>query len=274
MWIKKSEVEELSQNIRKIIDGQDIDLRVSDEGVWNIFKNDIHILAKLKNEQVAVLQHDKDTLRDTLADISHQLKTPLTSTMIMIDLLEDAPPDKQAEFIQNIKIGLQRTEWLVSTLLKMAKLDAGTVTFSQAPVPSSELIEQAIAPLQIQLELKHQRIEITGNVELICDKSWTAEALGNIIKNASEHSPEDSVIHIEVGANPISTWISVTDSGVGLTTAQIAKLFRRFEGSQSGGGYGIGLPLALSIMRGQDGDIEVTGGGNGSGSTFTLKLFK
>jgi len=274
VWIKKSEIEEFSQNIRKIIDGQDIDLRVSDEGVWNILKNDIHILAKLKNEQVTVLQHDKDMLKDTLADISHQLKTPLTSTMIMIDLLEDAPPDKQEEFIQNIKTGLQRTEWLVSTLLKMAKLDAGAVMFSPTPVPSAELIKQAITPLQIQLELKNQHIEVTGETELVCDKRWTSEALSNIIKNASEHSPDGTAIHIEVGTNPISTWVSVTDSGEGLRAAQIAKLFRRFEGSKSGTGYGIGLPLALSIMRGQDGDIEVTGGGNGAGATFTVKLFK
>ena len=271
MWIKKREIEELSQNIRKIIDGQDIDLRVSQEGVWNILKNDIHILAKLKNEQVDVLQHDKNTLKDTLADISHQLKTPLTSMMIMIDLLEEAPPEKQAKFIQNIKIGLQHTEWLVSALLKMAKLEAGAVPFLREHVDSQTLIEQAAEPLCIQLELKRQSIESSGRTNLYCDKRWTVEALGNIIKNASEHSPDGSKIYIESGANPICTWISVTDSGQGLKTAQIAKLFRRFEGN--GLGYGIGLPLALAIMRGQDGDIEVTGGGGGQGATFTIKLF-
>jgi len=274
VWIRKREIEELSQNIRKIIDGQNIDLRVSQEGVWNILKNDIHILAKLKNEQVKVLQQDKDVLKDTLADISHQLKTPLTSMMILTDLIEEAPPKKQAEFIQNIKTGLQRTEWLVSALLKMAKLEAGAITFFRTTVLSSELIEQAMVPLLIQLELKNQRIEVLGETELYCDKRWTAEALTNVIKNASEHSPEGTVISIESGANPICTWVSVTDSGQGLATSQIVKLFRRFENSQNGVGYGIGLPLALSIMRGQDGDIEVIGGGNGIGATFTLKLFK
>jgi len=274
VWIKAREIEELSKNIRKIIDGQDIDLRVSQEGVWNILKNDIHILAKLKNEQVSVLQHDRDVLKDTLADISHQLKTPLTSMMIMIDLLEDAPPEKQAEFIQHIQIGLQRTEWLVSALLKMAKLEADAVIFSREPVYASTLIEQASEPLQIQLELKQQTIRVTGEAELHCDRRWTVEALSNIIKNASEHSPDDSEIQIESGANPICTWISVTDSGQGLELAQIAKLFRRFEGSESNTGYGIGLPLALAIMRGQGGDIEVTGGGRGQGASFALKLFR
>jgi len=273
VWIKKREIEALSRNIRKIIDGADIDLRVSQEGAFSVLKNDIHILAKLKHEQVNVLRQDKCILKDALADISHQLKTPLTSMMIMIDLLEEAPPEKQAEFIHNIKTGLQRTEWLVSTLLKMAKLDAGAVSFSREVVYASALIEQATEPLQIQLELKQQHVEVSGEARLYCDKRWTAEALANIIKNASEHSPAGTVIRVESGANPISTWVSVTDGGPGLTTAQIAKLFRRFEGSQSGVGCGIGLPLALAILRGQEGDIEVAGGGHGMGATFTLKLY-
>jgi len=273
VWISKTEIKKLSQSIREIIDGKGIDLRVSSEGEWNILRNDIHTLAKLKNEQVDVLQHDKKVLKDTLADISHQLNTPLTSMLIMIDLLENAPPEKQAEFIQNIKTGLGRTEWLVSTLLKLAKLEAGAVEFTRETIRSDLLIEHATAPLQIQLELKNQHINVAGEVELQCDKRWTAEALTNIIKNASEHSPDGGTIFIDSGRNPICTWISVTDSGQGLTTAQIARLFRRFEASQSGKGYGIGLPLALAIMGGQDGDVEVTGGGGSVGATFTLKLF-
>ena len=272
--IRKRDIEELSQNVRKIIDGQEIDLRVAREGVWNILKNDIHTLAGLKNEQVTVLQRDRDALKDTLADISHQLKTPLTSMMLMVDLLEEAPPEKQAEFIRNIKAGLQRTEWLVSALLKIAKLEVGAVAFLREPVHSHTLIEQALLPLRIQLELRSQSIEVTGEAELYCDKRWTAEALGNVIKNASEHSPEGAKIKLESGENPICAWIGVTDGGEGLKTAQIAKIFRRFEGSENGGGHGIGLPLALAIMRGQEGDIEVTGGGHGAGATFTLKLFR
>ena len=274
MWIKKAEIEELSLNIRRIINGQDLDLRVSHEGAWNILKNDIHILAKLKNEQVHVLQQDKEALKDTLADISHQIKTPLTSMMIMVDLLEEAPPEKQAEFIQNIKTGLQRTEWLVSTLLKMAKLEAGAVSFLRESIHAKALLDLAMEPLHIQLELNNQRIVFCGDTKLHCDKRWTAEALGNIIKNASEHSPEGAEIRVESGENPICAWIGVTDGGRGLTPAQMAKLFRRFEGSQTHAGYGIGLPLAMAIMRSQDGDIEITGGAQNTGATFTLKLFK
>jgi len=274
VWIRESDIIKLSDDIRKIIDGQDIDLRDNREGVWGILKNDIHTLANLRNEQVDVLGRERDVMKDTLTNISHQIKTPLTSMMIMADLLENAPPDKQEEFLTNIKTGLTRLEWLASALLKMAKLDGGAVEFSREHIKSCDLASLALEPVLILLDVKNQRAEIFGETELFCDKRWTAEALTNVIKNASEYSPDGGVIRIESGMNPICKWISVTDSGEGIPSSQIAGLFRRFEGSRSDKGYGIGLPLALAIMRGQNGDIEVDGGGKGQGATFTLKLFK
>jgi len=154
----------------------------------------------------------------------------------------------------------------------MAKLDAGAVEFLEESIQSSTLISLALEPLNILLDIKNQSVEAIGEIELLCDKRWTAEALTNVIKNALEYSPEGSSIRIESGTNPISRWISVTDCGNGIPNDKIAGLFRRFEGSRSDKGYGIGLPLALAIMRGQNGDIEVDGG-NGSGATFTLKFF-
>jgi len=282
VWINKDGIKRLSADIRRIIDGQELDLRDNCEGVWGILKNDIHTLASLKNEQVDALQRERDIMRDTLENISHQLKTPLTSIMIMADLLENAPPDKHAEFLSNIKTGLTRMEWLASALLKMAKLDAGAVEFSHEHIRSDALINLALEPLQILLEIKNQSIEIIEIIEicgkpdtkLFCDKRWTSEALTNIIKNASEYSPHGGKIRIESGTNPICSWISVTDSGEGIANTKIAKLFKRFEGTRSDKGYGIGLPLALAIMRGQNGDVEANGGGNGVGATFMLKLYK
>ena len=273
MWIKKSSIERLAADVKKLIAGEEIDVRDNREGVLRILKNDIQTLATYKKEQVETLQHERDILKDTLADISHQLKTPLTSMMIMSELLEDAPPKKQAEFIANIQSSLHRTEWLVSALLKMAKLDAKSVEFRKEEIKSNHLIEAALSPLKIQLEVKAQEIEIVGSQVFNCDKRWTAEALGNIIKNASEHAPDGGVIKIEVGSNPISTWISVTDDGKGIERSQIAKIFKRFEGASERGGYGIGIPLALTIMKSQFGDIDVDGGGKGKGATFTLKFF-
>jgi signal transduction histidine kinase len=274
VWIKKSEIKNLSDNIRKVIDGQIIDLRDNSEGEWSILKNDIHTLAYHKKEQMDVLQEERTAMTDTLVNISHQIKTPLTSMMIMADLLENALPDKQTEFLSNIKAGLVRMEWFASALLKIAKLDAGVVEFGADIIQSHELITIALEPLQILLELKNQRVDFEGDVPFSCDKRWTSEALTNIIKNASEISPEGSIIRIEVGVNPICKWISVTDSGAGIEKSKIFSLFKRFEGVGHDKGHGVGLPLALAIMRGQNGDIEVDGGGNGQGATFTLKFFK
>jgi len=273
VWIKKSEIKSLSADIRKMIDGQTIDLRDNSEGEWGMLKNDIHTLASRKSEQTEVLLKERDTLTDTLVNISHQIKTPLTSLMIMADLLENAPHGKHAEFLSNIKAGLVRMEWFASALLKIAKLDAGAIAFAAEAVTSGELINLALEPLQILLELKNQSVNIAGDISLTCDKRWTSEALTNLIKNASEASPNGGSICIEAGSNPICKWIAVTDSGVGIEKDKIAKLFNRFENSGTDKGYGIGLPLALAIMHGQSGDIEVNGGGKGCGATFALKFF-
>jgi signal transduction histidine kinase len=270
--VRKSEIEKLSVDIRRIIDGQEVDLRVNREGVWKILRNDIHTLASLKNEQVEVLAQERDVMKNTLENISHQIKTPLTSMLLMADLLETAEQDKQAEFIANIRTGLTRLEWLATILLKMAKLDAGAVEFAKEKVQSRALITLALEPLQILLDVNNQSVEVSAETELFCDKHWTAEALTNIIKNASEYSPNGSIIKIESGANPICSWISVMDSGAGIKGAEIPKLFKRFEGSRSDKGFGVGLPLALAIMRGQNGDIEIDS--NSTGATFTLKFFK
>lgn len=274
MLIRNSEVKKLSDDIRKIIDGQTVDLCDNREGVWSILKNDIHTLATLKSEQVDALGCERDVMKDTLTNISHQLKTPLTSMMIMADLLETAPSNKQSEFLINIKVCLTRLWWLSSALLKIAKLDAGAVEFSKDIVQSDILINHAIEPLQTLFDLKNHRVEISGEAKLLCDKHWTAEAVTNVVKNASEYSPDGGKILIESGMNPICSWIAITDSGEGITNTTIANLFKRFSGSRSDHGYGIGLPLALAIMQSQNGDIEVEGGGNGSGATFTLKFYK
>jgi signal transduction histidine kinase len=143
-------------------------------------------------------------------------------------------------------------------------------------VRAGELLALALEPLQILLDVKSQTVTVAGEAEaeLLCDTRWTAEALTNVLKNASEHSPEGGAIRVESGGNPICSWISVTDSGAGIPKNEMARMFRRFENSRGYGGYGIGLPLALSIMRGQDGDIQIDGKSKNGGATFTLKFFK
>jgi len=323
MLIPKKKVIELSRDVGAIIDGHELDLRDNTEGAWSELRNQIHTLASLKNEQVKILERERKFMQEILADISHQLKTPLTSMMITADLLETASEEMRVEFLNRMRTDLTHTEWLVSALLKQAKLDAGVVPFRMEKHAVCELIRAAIAPVEILIEMRQQTVQIRSNgmhledlsdtnsaqpsstgmhpecdpldiqvlnnvkhdpdygcdthtltdVYLTCDVQWTTEALTNIIKNASEHSPNQGNIVITYGANPICTWISIEDSGDGIVLDAIPNLFRRFKGSRSEKGYGIGLPMALSIVRNQNGDIEVDGAGDGKGAIFIVKFY-
>lgn len=274
MWIRKKEVEQLSEFVKGYISGQELDIRDNREGAFNILKNDIYSLVNKKNEQIKVIEEERDILSKYMADISHQLKTPITSMMIMTDLLEDAEPQKQEEFIHNIRVSLKKMEWLVGALLKMAKLDAHAIDFIKKDVKASELLEAINPSVAILLDIKNQSLELNNDGVINCDKRWTVEALTNIVKNAIEHSPENHAIEIDSGENPMYGWISVRDSGKGMSREQYAALFKRFEYSTNENGFGIGMPLALSIVRGQGGDIDIDFGGNGQGTTFILKFFK
>ncbi|MBE6022598.1 MAG: HAMP domain-containing histidine kinase [Cellulosilyticum sp.] len=274
MWISKKEMAQLSAAVKGYQNGQNTDIRDNQEGPFSILKNDIYSLVQSKNEQLTQTEAERDILAEYMADISHQLKTPITSMMIMMDLLEDAEPEKQQEFMQNMKFSLSKMEWLIGALLKMAKLDAKAITFAPKKVKVSELMQGVMPSIEIMLDINNQSAILEQNVEICCDKRWTIEALTNIVKNAMEHSPKGGTITIDSGVNPMYEWIAVTDSGTGLRKEQYAALFKRFKNSTNENGFGIGMPLALSIMKGQNGDIDVELGGNGKGATFLLKFFK
>ena len=274
MWIKKKEVEQLSEFVKGYISGEEPDIRDNREGVFNILKNDIYSLVNKKNEQIKVIESERDNLSDYMADISHQLKTPITSMMIMADLLEEAEPGKQEEFIHNIQVSLNKMEWLVGALLKMAKLDSHVIDFIKKDINTSELLEAVKPSVAILLDINNQTIKLKRDCVIHCDKRWTVEALTNIIKNAIEYSSKDSVIAVDSGENPMYSWISVKDSGMGMDKTEYAALFKRFENSTNENGFGIGMPLALSIVKGQGGDIDVDFGGDGQGTTFIMKFFK
>lgn len=274
MWIKKKEVEKLSEFVKGYISGEKFDIRDNREGAFQILKNDIYVLVNRKNEQIKVIESERDILSDYMADISHQLKTPITSMMIMADLLEDAEPEKQAEFIHNIRVSLNKMEWLVGALLKMAKIDAHAIEFIKKDIKTSELLEAVNPSVAILLDINNQKLILKNDSVISCDKQWTVEALTNLVKNAIEYSPKDSEIEIDSGGNPLYSWISVKDSGAGMSREQYAALFKRFEYSTNENGFGIGMPLALSIVKGQGGDIDIDFGNYGCGTTFIIKFFK
>lgn len=274
MWISKQELAALSTELRRAINGETVEFRDNQEGALSVLKNDLHTLVTQLSAERDAADAARTEFAEYMENITHQLKTPVTSMMLMADLLEAAPPERQEEFLANIRTSLARMNWLVDTLLKLAKLDAGAVQFERAAVTTQALIEAALSPLAILLDVQDQQVALANDAVLHCDKRWTVEALTNLLKNACEASPPGSTIHVDAGENPLYEWLSVRDGGSGLSREEMAQLFVRFAGSHKARGVGIGLPLALATARGQNGDIDVDAGGKGTGATFTLKFYK
>lgn len=187
-------------------------------GELSILKNDIYKVTLMLSEHRSLLQQDKIQLTDAISDISHQLKTPLTSMTVMADLLSDPhlPPAKRTEFTRNIRIQLERIDWLVSSLLKLSKIDAGTVPFKKDRVKITELIRKALEPVAIPMEIQEQTVSIQGDdgAAFVGDFNWTAEAVINILKNAVEHTEEGGAIAISYSENALFTeWQSIADQG-------------------------------------------------------------
>lgn len=253
------------------------------EGELSILQNQLYKVTISMIELNEKLLKDKTYLADTLADISHQLKTPMTSMVVMADLLNDEnlPVDKRQEFTANIQNQLERMEWLLSTLLKMSKLDAGTLKLNFTGVDMKNIIEKSVSHLIIPMELKNQTLSIVcreaenERVMLKLDENWTVEAISNIVKNCMEHTPEGGSIDIEYGENPIYAYISITDTGEGISEKDLPHIFERFYKGENAGkdSVGIGLAFARQIINMENGSIEVTSQ-KGEGSSFFIKFYK
>lgn len=254
-----------------------IDIKDNTEGELSILKNNLYkviVLLRSKNE---LLEKDKIYLADSLADISHQLKTPLTSLMVMVDLLKDEKNiDKQKEFISIIEIQISKIKWLVENLLKLSKLDAGTIKFKKEKIDVLSVITKSLSPFLVQMEMKNISLETTINdFSFTGDLNWTSEAVENIIKNCIEHTADNGKLNIETGVTNIYSYIKITDNGCGIKKKDLPHIFERFyQGENSSKeSVGIGLALAKTIVENQGGSIEVTSEEN-VGTEFIIKFNK
>ena len=269
----------LSAYLRQIEAGDyALDVRDNGEGSFSLLKNDLYKVTVRLREQAELLQKDKAALSNLIADISHQIKTPLTSLGILADLLaEDPPEEDRRAFVERLRAQLGRIQWLVAALLKLARLDAGTATFKSRPVDVRRLIERALEPLQIPLEIKKQRLEIHGDdgASFTGDLQWSAEALTNVVKNSVDHTPAGGKIEIAYAANALYTEITVSDDGEGIARADLPNIFNRFyRGANAGeNSLGIGLALAKAIFSAQGGDITVRSE-RGMGTRFEIRFFR
>lgn len=271
---------QLSEYLRQISNGNySLDIRDNAEGELSILKSEIYKVTLMLIEYNEQLQQEKSLLSDQMAEISHQLKTPLTSMTMMVELLEEetTPIEKRREFTSLINTQLKRIDWLVASLLKMAKLDAGVVTMKKEKIAASQLIDNVLQPFLVAMEIKRITftIEVDSHHTIICDYHWTLEALINILKNCVEHTPSGGHISIAFQDNPLYSEIIIADNGMGIGIEDLPHIFTRFYRGKnaSSDSVGIGLAMSYRIIRSQQGDIQVKSK-LGEGSTFFIRLHK
>ena len=268
----------LSQNLMHIyVNGAPIVMRKQQEGALSILENDIYKLVRTCYEQRERSLKDRAFLADMLSDISHQLKTPLTSMQMMGELLaQPLPLAKRAEFSDILLRQLERLEWLVSSLLKLSKLDACAITFQPQDIPIQALLAQACAPIASLVEQKQLHIQLPQTkLTLATDVKWTKEALLNILKNAAEHTPQGGSIRIEAWESALFVTLRITDSGEGMSRKDQAHIFERFYRGENAAAdsIGIGMAMAKAILEAQHADIQVQSA-LGKGTAFTIQFSK
>ncbi len=271
-------LQKLSHSLdRLLVSGKPLEIREYDEGELSILANQIQKLALRLTESAELSRADKEHLADSLADISHQLRTPLTAMNLTTTMLRspDLTDEKRMALTGELRNLLDRTDWLVETLLKLSKLDAGTVKLAKDAVSVRELIARSAGPVAIPMDLRNQRLAVScGNESFSGDLVWSAEALGNILKNCMEHTPEGGTITVTASETALYTQIEVEDTGSGFDPQDIPHLFERFyKGSNaSESSYGIGLALARTVVSAQNGTVQAMNGS--TGAKFVIKFYK
>lgn len=277
-YYRYRKLQKLSSDLDKLlISGTPLPIREYNEGELSILANHIQKLTLRLTESAEAIKADKIYLADSLADISHQLRTPLTAMNLTTTMLRDPELsiEKRMELTGELRSLLTRTEWLVETLLKLSKLDAGTVKLAKDKVTIKNLLARASKPIEIPMDLRNQKLIINCAEETFSgDLVWTAEALGNILKNCMEHTPEGGTITVTAQETALYTQIEVEDTGSGFDPKDIPHLFERFyKGSNaSETSYGIGLALARTVITAQNGTVQASNGS--AGAKFVVKFYK
>ena len=272
MYQKIKKIDQYMNNI--LNDDYSLNIKEYCEGDISNLKNDVYKMTVKLKEQSELLTKDKKYLEETLEDISHQIKTPLTSMYMINDILTSEKNEKiRKEFLVKNKNQIERIEWLVISLLKLSKLDSGTVKLKKEKIKVKDLVNKAIEPIKVSLDLKSIDLDLNlSNDTVLVDINWTKEALLNIIKNACEHTKDK--ITITSKNNPLYLEIRIIDNGKGIAKKDLKHIFERFyKGSDNKDSIGIGLNMSKKIINLQQGIIEVETKEN-IGSTFIIKLYK
>lgn len=278
---QEKKIAEINEYIKQINNKNYIlKIEENDNGELSKLRNELYKTTVLLKETAEISEKEKENLSTAIADISHQLKTPLTSIRIMLDNIQDDPDmekEVREDFLREISKQIDWISSLVVALLKIAKFDAGTIKMENNEINAKNLIDNIVSNLAILMELKN--IEIITNVDekatFIADYKWQQEALTNILKNAIEHSKHNSRIYITVENTNLFLKIIIKDEGSGIDKEDLKHIFQRFYKTKnsSENSIGIGLPLAKAIIEQSNGYIKVETK-YGEGTSFEVKYIK
>lgn len=243
------------------------------------FVEQLATMLRAKNE---AQQKTKEFLKNTISDISHQLKTPLAALTLYQEIIENEPdnPGTVKEFTLKTKTALNRMERLIGAMLKITRLDAGSIVFDRKLCLAAEVAADGVRDLATRAESEGKEILLEGDPRqfLLCDPEWTSEAIGNIVKNALDHTDSGGVVRMVWESGPAAFRISISDNGRGIPEDDIHHIFKRFyrsrhlaEEERDTLGIGLGLPLAKAIVEGQEGNIFVQSS-LGEGTVFILSF--
>ena len=278
---RDKKISQITQYINEIKNKKyDLDINENSEDELSNLKNELYKITVMLKEESEISKKDKDNLKMSVEDISHQLKTPLTSITIMLDNLKDnlnMDENTKQKFIFEISKQIDWINWLVISMLKLSKLDANVVQFYEEKINLKKFIEEIIKNLEIPIEIKNQQIVIEGNqnASFVGDYKWQQEAVTNIIKNCIEHNKENGKIYIKYEENTLFTKITIRDEGEGMTKEDLKHIFERFYKGQnsSENSVGIGLALAKNIIEKNNGMISCKSELD-KGTEFVIKYMK
>lgn len=278
---RDKKINQITQYINEIKNRKyDLNINENSEDELSNLKNELYKITIMLKEESEISRQDKENIKMSVEDISHQLKTPLTSIMIMLDNLKDNPnmdEDTKQKFIFEISKQVDWINWLVISILKLSRLEANVVKFSDNKINVKKFIDEIIGNLEIPIEIKNQKISIEGDEDasFIGDYKWQQEAITNIIKNAIEHNKENGKITIKYEENVLFTKITIIDEGQGIAKEDLKHIFERFYKAQnsSDNSVGIGLSLAKNIIEKNNGMINCKSE-IGNGTEFIVKYMK
>ena len=249
------------------------------EDELSILKNEIYKTTIMLKESAENSNKDKMNLKKSLEDISHQLKTPLTSILVMLDNIIEEPDmdiNIRNDFVRDIKRNVVNINFLVQALLKLSKFDANTVHFIKKEYNLKNIVDESIKNVSTLCDLRNINIElnIKNDSKIMCDSKWQIEAITNILKNSIDHSKDNQKVIINVEDNNVYSTVEIKDFGDGISKKDISHIFERFYKGENAtsDSIGIGLALAKTIIEEDNGNISVES--NKNGTKFTIKYFK